>query len=38
MTLTLILFALPVIAALVALIRERGEDSAFAGDKVGYRS
>jgi hypothetical protein len=38
MTLTLIILAAQVIAAVITLIREKGEDSRFAGDKLGYRS
>jgi hypothetical protein len=38
MTLTLIILAAQVIAAIVALVREKGEDDRFAGDKLGYRS
>jgi hypothetical protein len=38
MNVTLIIFAIQLIAVLVAVIREMGEDEAFAGDKLGYRS
>lgn len=38
MTLTLIILAVQVIAAVVALVREKGEDERFVGDKVIYRS
>jgi hypothetical protein len=38
MTLTLIILAAQAIAAVVALICEKGEDDRFAGDKLDYRS
>ncbi len=38
MTLTTILLAAQVIAVLIALFSEKGEDKNFAGDKLGYRS
>jgi hypothetical protein len=34
----MILFALQVVVTLVAVTRERGEDTRFAGDKIGFRS
>ena len=38
MSIWLIILAVQVIAAVVAMVRERGEDEQFAGDKLGYRS
>ena len=38
MNLWLIVLALQVIFAVVALVRESGEDARFEGDKLGYRS
>ncbi len=38
MTLSLILLAMQVVVAVVVLVREKGEDVRFAGDKLGYRS
>jgi hypothetical protein len=34
----LIVLALQVIVAVIALVRESGEDARFEGDKLGYRS
>ncbi len=31
-------FAVPVFASLVASVRERGEDGAFASEKIAFRS
>jgi hypothetical protein len=38
MTIFASLLALQIVIAAVALFRERGEDKAFAGDKLGFRS
>jgi hypothetical protein len=38
MNIALIVFIIQVIVAAVALLRERGEDERFAGDKLGFRS
>lgn len=38
MNLALIVFLIQVVVVLAALVRERGEDAAFQGDKLGYRS
>ena len=34
----MILFAAQIVIAAVAMIRERGEDKNFQGDKLGFRS
>ncbi len=34
----MILLAAQIVIAVVALIRDRGEDKAFRGDKLGFRS
>ena len=34
----MILLAAQIVVAVVALIRDRGEDKAFQGDKLGFRS
>ena len=38
MTLTLVLVGLQIVALLVSLIRERGEDTRFEGEKLAFRS
>jgi hypothetical protein len=38
MSICLVLFAAQIVAALIAFVRERGEDPRFAGDKLIYRS
>lgn len=38
MNIWLILLALQVVVVIASLVRERGEDTAFEGDKLGYRS
>jgi hypothetical protein len=38
MNLALIVLAAQVIVVIFALLRERGEDERFAGDKLGFRS
>ena len=38
MTFWMLLLAAQIVIAAVALIRERGEDAAFEGDKIGFRS
>lgn len=38
MNILLILLALQVVVAVASLLGERGEDKAFEGDKLGYRS
>jgi len=38
MNIWLILLALQVVVVIASLVRERGEDKTFEGDKLGYRS
>jgi hypothetical protein len=38
MNIWLIVLAVQVIVAIVALVKESGEDERFEGDKLGYRS
>ena len=35
---TLVITVMPMVAALIAIVRERGEDPRFAGTKIIYRS
>jgi hypothetical protein len=38
MNIWLVVLAVQVIAAVIALVKESGEDKRFEGDKLGYRS
>ena len=38
MNIWLIVLAVQVVAAVIALVKESGEDERFEGDKLGYRS
>ena len=38
MNIALIVLALQITVVVAALLREKGEDERFAGDKLGYRS